>query len=534
MEPEADRRPYFRDARFWIAAGLVLLLALVLRLFGLNKGLWLDEYQAVYEFAGNSGLRHTVQVLRRDIHAPLYFGMLAVWRRVGGDGEPYLRLLTVAISLAWMGVAMAWLKTYGRSAALLAGLITATAPFILRYGQEIKDYPLLVFFTVLAFYFTGSFLRDPRKKFDALFAGIALTAALCAHLIAIFLPAAVLAFSGTAQLAASFSEQRAKRGPPISQRLSELLPLAVAVLVLPLLTGFVLWRFYFFHNAAELMQWIPPASWSVALSLAHALMGFATPLGGWAAICEFLMITALLAGAFGDWRRSLPFLAAGAAYVAQVLLYSMFVRSAMVDRYFLPALVLLMAWFSVQLASVRNVLLRRLGISCVVLLAAVYGVQWVRAGASIPVESWRDLGPLITPQMDSSTEIFVQPHYALGILRHYVTGAPSERILAVPADRTTGEFLQKSMPARFSRAILVIRGPDGLSVSGVVALLRAVRLHLTRPGVVEAYFVSLTTSREGDLDPFLHAADVILGEPHQWLHQGTLRMARFELPIADR
>ncbi len=534
METEGDRQPYFRRVRFWIAAGLILLLALVLRLCGLNKGFWLDEYQAVYEFAGNSGLRHTAQVLRYDIHPPLYFWLLQLWRRVGGEGEPYLRLLNVAISLAWMGVAIAWLKMYRRSAALLAGLITATAPFLLRYAQETKDYALLVFFTVLAFYFTGSFLRDPRKKSGALLAGIALTGAICAHLIAILLPACVLAFAGTAMLTAGFSEQGAKRGLLVSQRIRQLLPLVVAVLVLPLLTGFVLWRFYFFHNGAQLMQWIPPASWGLAFSLAHTLSGFATPLGGWTATCEFLMMTALLAAAFGNWRGSLPFLAAGAAYVAQVVLYSLFIRSALVDRYFLPALVLLIAWFSVQLASVGNVMLRRLGISCVVLLAAIYGVQWVRTGAWIPVESWRDLGPLITPQMDSSTELFVQPDYALGILRHYVPGVPPERILAVPAGATAGEFLQKSMPARFSRAILVFRGPDGLSASGVDALLRAVRLHLTRPGIVEAYFVSLTTSSESDLDPFLHATDVVLGEPRQWLHQGTLRMARFELAIADR
>jgi len=534
VQTEGDRQPYSRRVRFWIAAGLILLLALVLRLFGLNKGLWLDEYQSVYEFAGNSALRHMAQVLRSDIHPPLYFSMLQVWRRVGGEGEPYLRLLNVAISLAWAGVAIAWLKMYHRTAALLAGLIIATTPFLLRYGQEIEDYPLMVFFTVLAFYFTGSFLRDPRKKSGALLAGIALTAALCAHLIAILLPACVLAFAGTALVADGFSQREADLGLLVSQRIRRFLPLVVAVLVLPLLTGLVLWRFYFFHNGAKLMQWIPPLSWSLALTLAHTLLGFTAPLGAWTVTCEFLMMTALLAGAFGNWRRSLPFLAAGAAYLAQLVLFSLFVRPALVDRYFLPALVLLIAWFSVQLASVGNVRLRRLGVSCVVLLAAIDGVQWVRTGAWIPVESWRDLGPLITPQMDSSTELFVQPDYALGILRHYVPGVPSERILAVPAGATAGEFLQKSMPARFSRAIVVFRGPDGLSASGVDALLRAVRLHLTRPGIVETYFVSLTTSREGDLDPFLHATDVVLGEPRQWLRQGTLRMARFELAIADR
>lgn len=534
MEAERDRQRYFRRARFWFAAGLILLLALVLRLFGLNKGFWLDEYQSVYEFAGNSGLRRTAQVLRYDIHPPLYFWMLQVWRRLGGEGEPYLRLLNVAISLAWMGVAMAWLRMYGRSAALLAGLIIATAPFLLRYGQEIRDYPLLVFFAVLAFYYTGWFLRDPRKKSGALLAGIALTAAVGAHLIAILLPACVLTFAGTKMAAAGFSEQGSKRGLLVSQRIRQLLPLVVAVLVLPLLTGFVLWRSYFFHTGAGLMQWIQPASWSLALNLAHTLVGFATPAGGWTVACEFLMMTALLAGAFGNWRRSLPFLAAGTAYVAQVVLYSLLVHPALVDRYFLPALVLLIAWFSVQLASVGSVMLRRLGIWCVVLLAAIFGVQWVLTGAWMPVESWRDLGPLITPQVDSSTELFVQPDYALGILRHYVPGVPSERILAVPAGATAGEFLQKSMPARFSRAILVFRGPDGLSEAGVDALLQAVRLHLTRPGIVEAYFVSLTTSREGDLDPFLHTTEVVLGERRQWLHQGTLRMARFELAIADR
>ncbi len=494
--------------RFAISASLILLLALALRLVGLNKGLWFDEYQAVYDFAGNSGFAQATSALRYDIHPPIYFWMLHAWRRLGGDSEPYLRLLTVAISMAWLGLTMRWLRAQGRTAALLAGLIIASAPFLLRYGQEIKNYALLLFFAISSFYFVSRFLRDPQRPWYPFLAGIALVAAVCTHMIAVFLPAAVLVFA----LASAKQSERIRR----------LTPLLVPVVALPLLAAFLLLRFYFL-DVPEQGTWIPKASWSFFLGLARTFAGTGLFPRGWEGATWAVLATAFASAGFGNWLAGLPFFAAAAIYFAQAVAYSLLIRSVCIDRYFLPVLVLLIAGFSVQLSSVPYAVVRRVGIGCVCLMATIYSVQWVRVDAAVPVESWREFGNILPARIDPSTQVFLLPEYLRGIVQFYVPRLPPERIIAVPV----GKFPQKSMPAPFSRAILVIRARTAPSARGFKELLAVVQGRIVRPGIVDVYFVGPVDSRQ--FDGLLKAAASVLGKPREFSQQGNVRVGHFEL-----
>jgi predicted membrane-bound mannosyltransferase len=246
-----------RDAQFWICAGFLLALALFLRLQGLGRSMWLDEYTSAYQLVSLTGIRNNLMTLRYDIHPPIYFLLLYLWERVGGaETEAWLRLLTVAISMAWMALALVWLKSYGRSAALIAGLILATQPFLVRYSQDIRNYALLILFTVVAFYFTSVSLRTPGDRRYAALAGLAVVFAIGTHMIAVLLPVSILIFALTATLAGPETAPASSTGPLRAVR--KLVPLAASVIPIPAVVAFLLLRYFFVHARQSIPAWIPP------------------------------------------------------------------------------------------------------------------------------------------------------------------------------------------------------------------------------------------------------------------------------------
>ena len=139
-----------------LALAAVLLLAATVRLWGLDAySLWLDENATVVLTQQLAGL------WGRDIHPPLYYGLVTVWRWLG-DSEFVLRLSSVLPSLATV-----WLLwrcgqvVGGATAGLIAGLLQALSPFSVTYAQELRMYALLEFAVALALLGLLCLLRDP-------------------------------------------------------------------------------------------------------------------------------------------------------------------------------------------------------------------------------------------------------------------------------------------------------------------------------------------------------------------------------------
>ncbi len=129
----------------WFTLGLLLVLAaaLVLRLHRLDaQSFWYDE--------GNSAriAERPVQLIiagaAGDIHPPLYYLALHVWRALFGESEAALRSLSVAC-----GVGLALLAgltahaLFGPRAGLVAAVLLAVSPFAIYYSQEARMYALL-------------------------------------------------------------------------------------------------------------------------------------------------------------------------------------------------------------------------------------------------------------------------------------------------------------------------------------------------------------------------------------------------------
>jgi 4-amino-4-deoxy-L-arabinose transferase-like glycosyltransferase len=122
----------------------VVVLAAVLRSFHLTaRSLWFDEAWSVS--LARMPLGQLLATLRgADAHPPLYFLLLRAWVDWFGDGETPVRVLSVVVGSATVGLAYvaAW-RWAGRMVAAVAAFLLAVSPFHVMASQEARMYPLL-------------------------------------------------------------------------------------------------------------------------------------------------------------------------------------------------------------------------------------------------------------------------------------------------------------------------------------------------------------------------------------------------------
>ncbi|MCX6021634.1 MAG: glycosyltransferase family 39 protein, partial [Chloroflexi bacterium] len=134
----------------WTALA-VCLLGFVLRVYALDQqSLWYDE-----AFSLLVSLRAPEEVIAataRDNNPPLYYLLLWAWSQAGG-GEFWWRFLSALAGALVPPVTFALgRRTVGTGAALTGALLTAVAPFLVFYSQEMRMYALLCLCAVVAAY----------------------------------------------------------------------------------------------------------------------------------------------------------------------------------------------------------------------------------------------------------------------------------------------------------------------------------------------------------------------------------------------
>ncbi|MBK6770331.1 MAG: glycosyltransferase family 39 protein [Ardenticatenales bacterium] len=125
-----------------IAAWLIVALALAARLFRADaQSLWYDEGTSA-QLATRTA-REIVTAAAGDIHPPLYYLLLAAWSRLFGHGVVALRALSAVLGTAQVAATLAIGRRMGGSRlGLVAGLLAATSPYLIWYGQEVRMYVL--------------------------------------------------------------------------------------------------------------------------------------------------------------------------------------------------------------------------------------------------------------------------------------------------------------------------------------------------------------------------------------------------------
>lgn len=129
-----------KQRTFYGVAGMCAVLAFGLAMFvGLRQSVWFDEAYSI--LVAQQPPVELVSLTAIDTHPPLYYLLLHVWGGIFGWGEVAVRSLS---ALFFSGVVVSVValarKLFGWRVALVAGVLTAFSPLLVRYGFEVRMY----------------------------------------------------------------------------------------------------------------------------------------------------------------------------------------------------------------------------------------------------------------------------------------------------------------------------------------------------------------------------------------------------------
>ena len=183
-----------------LVLAILVLITVVVRLPGVfNRAIWYDEAITLLETAGNAtptwsaqptsaasqkellvgtpalgevaaGLRET------DVHPPVYYGLLSIWRRIAGESIETARLFSVFWSTASVIVLYLLLRAFSFARGFWPSLVYSLSSGAVHYGHEARNYSLAMFFVMIATFLAYFFRQidfDRRLHFWTLSVSLA-------------------------------------------------------------------------------------------------------------------------------------------------------------------------------------------------------------------------------------------------------------------------------------------------------------------------------------------------------------------------
>ena len=167
-------------------------LYIVLCTVNLRQSVWFDEaygaYLTRFSFADIWGMTAV------DVHPPLYYFLLKVWSGIFGYTDFGMRFMSVffgaiAIIFAWQWVR----RKFGVKPALLATFLMVLSPMMIRYGQEMRMYTMVVAIIFGATYVLQLAVDMKKRKYWIIY-GVLMALGMWTHYFAALVFAAHLAY----------------------------------------------------------------------------------------------------------------------------------------------------------------------------------------------------------------------------------------------------------------------------------------------------------------------------------------------------
>lgn len=157
-----------------VVLGIILLLALTLRLYNLDKNdLWYDEtFNVLHEWgldrlpSFNKLLDGDFLIKNQDYLKFYTHGFVFYWQKFFGKSEFVLRLSSVIFAL--LSIAFLYLfvrEIFGVKTAYLTSFLLAISPFSVYYSQELTPYSAISLLTLFATYSFLKILKTSEKKY---------------------------------------------------------------------------------------------------------------------------------------------------------------------------------------------------------------------------------------------------------------------------------------------------------------------------------------------------------------------------------
>jgi uncharacterized membrane protein len=135
----------------WLVVGAAVLAMAIGLSIGLMQSVWFDEAYSI--LLAKQPVVDLIHLTSLDTHPPLYYLLLKLWAGLFGWGEFALRSLSVLAMGGALAVGALLVKRlFGVKAAVMTLPFLVLAPFLLRYGFEIRMYSLASLIGVAATY----------------------------------------------------------------------------------------------------------------------------------------------------------------------------------------------------------------------------------------------------------------------------------------------------------------------------------------------------------------------------------------------
>jgi hypothetical protein len=402
-------------AHYTITAGLIILFALAIRMVGLSKGIWMDEFRSI-EIMSSSPL---IAALRNYDHPPLYFLLLRAWNLIS-QGEAFLRVLSVIFGVGTVAAVINWVKGYSRTGSLMAGLLVSSLPMMLRFSQEIRHYSMLLFFAALSYLFASHIKRTPNRKCTYIWLSVTLAICMLTHSLGMLIMVCVSAFVIIDRTFWSSGRVRA----------------FLLVLIIPSLTFLFInfiFKETFFKDPATF--WIPKLSLpyllghlkivfglDILLAIKSRIVAYCPPFHCIAVygINALLLIFCGLLLIFGQWKKTYIFLVPATLHVLVLVIISLLLLPTIWYRTLLPILIPLIAFMGVHIRSISYKKIRYPCIAAVVVISALFVFNWVTVQANLPYEDWKKVAQVLKQNLKAGDVLLIYPHYAGGPLGYYL------------------------------------------------------------------------------------------------------------------
>lgn len=152
---------------------LILVVGLVYRLISLNQSLWLDEGIVVQLVKTPSLVELVTQRAWYDLHPPGYHILLWGWTQLFGWSEISLRMPSVLMGVATIGVVyLIGRELVSRKVGLIAGWLVAINPLLLYYSQEARMYQMATFGVALHFYYFVRLIQGKRCTYGLILSSL--------------------------------------------------------------------------------------------------------------------------------------------------------------------------------------------------------------------------------------------------------------------------------------------------------------------------------------------------------------------------
>lgn len=127
--------------------------------------LWADEHFTLTTAEQPPG--SIIQVLRADIHPPLYFVLAHEWLRLPWPGDVLEQLRAFSVFCALMSTVVVdrlWLRNLDSAVRLRFLLLWTFSPCLLLYARMARSYSLQLLLACVAFWFGARLIEEPRRR----------------------------------------------------------------------------------------------------------------------------------------------------------------------------------------------------------------------------------------------------------------------------------------------------------------------------------------------------------------------------------